>query len=52
MYRDESFRLRTIDRDLHLNRYCSEYFKAQKYVQKRFMDFDTYLKQQEAEKRI
>ncbi len=41
-YRDRSFRLCTTDRNLWLNRYCSEYYEAEKYVQKQYMDFATY----------
>lgn len=41
-YRDRSFRLCTTDRNLWLNRYCSEYYEAEKYVQKQYMDFAAY----------
>ncbi|MBE5881647.1 MAG: hypothetical protein E7289_05030 [Lachnospiraceae bacterium] len=41
-YKHRSFRLKTPDRNFWINRYCSHYYEAEKYVCAKYPDMETY----------
>ena len=44
-YQQRSLRLHTVDRDLWLNWYCSQYHDAERYALSMYLDFATYREQ-------
>lgn len=48
-YRHRQFLIRTDDKILGINSYCSNYFEAMRYVVDRYPDYETYQKQQNGE---
>lgn len=41
-YQRRSFRIKTVDKDLWINWYCSEYHEAEQYALSRYPDLETY----------